>query len=89
MHQIVYALCAATAAACAVLLLRGYLNTRHRLLLWSGLSFAGLTINSLLLVLDRLVFPDVDMSTWRLVVALVAVLLLLCGLILESTRSQP
>jgi hypothetical protein len=37
-----------------------------------------------LLILDRLVFIDVDLSTWRLSATLVAVLLLLYGLILES-----
>ena len=89
MHEVIYALCAATAAACAVLLLRGYANTRHRLLLWAGLAFAGLTLNNVLLVLDRLFLPDLDLSTWRLVVALGAVLLLLCSLIVESTRSRP
>lgn len=86
MDKFVYALCALTAAACAWLLLRGYLNTRHRLLLWSGLCFVGLTFNNVLLVLDRLVFTTIDMSTWRLAVALLAVLLLVCGLILEGDR---
>lgn len=84
MDKIVYGLCATTAAACALLLLRGYLRTRFRLLLWSGLCFVGLTLNNLLLVLDRLVLTEVDLSIWRSSVALAAVLLLLCGLILES-----
>jgi predicted membrane channel-forming protein YqfA (hemolysin III family) len=89
MHQVIYALCAATAAACAVLLLRGYLHSRHRLLLWSGLSFVGLTVNSLLLVIDRLVVPEIDMSMWRLWIALGAMALLLFSLILESTQPAP
>ena len=56
--------------------------TRLRLLFWSALCFAGLSINNVLLVLDKLVFPtQVDLSTWRLVTALIAVLLLLFGLI--------
>lgn len=85
MHTLIYSLCALTAAACAVLLLRGYLSTRSRLLLWSAMCFAGLTVNNVLLVLDRIVFTTVDLSTWRLAVALAAVILLLCGLILESS----
>lgn len=84
MDKIIYTLCALTAAACAVLLLRAYVRNRFRLLLWSGLCFVGLTLNNGLLVLDRLVFPQVDLSTWRLVVALVAVVLLVGGLILEG-----
>lgn len=83
MDKLIYGLCALTAAACAALLLRSYLHTRFRLLLWSSLCFIGLTLNNVLLVLDRLVFPEFDLSTWRFGLALAAVMLLLCGLILE------
>ena len=61
---------------CAALLLRGYSQTRVRLLFWSGLCFTGLAVSNVLLVLDRIVLPLVDLSTARLLVALVAVLLL-------------
>lgn len=78
---IIYLLCALTAFACAFLMLRSYFRNRLRLLLWSGLCFCGLFINNGMLVLDRLVIPEVDLSTWRLVVALLALLPLLFGLI--------
>ena len=84
MAKIVYLLCAATAFSCAWLLLRAYLQTRARMLLWSAMCFGGLTVNNVLLVLDRLVLTTADLSTWRLAVALVAVLLLLTGLVLET-----
>ena len=84
MLKLLFAACALTAAACAWLLLRQYFQTRFRLLLWSGLCFVGLTVNNVLLILDRLVFLDIDLSLWRLSVALVAMLLLLYGLIIES-----
>lgn len=85
MAAIIYSLCAFTCLVAFVLLLRGWLATRLRLLFWSALCFAGLTINNALLVLDKLVFPtQVDLSTWRLVTALIAVLLLLFGLIWEE-----
>jgi hypothetical protein len=84
MDKIIYALCALTAAATAALLLRAYLRTRFRLLLWSGMCFLGLTASNVLLVLDRVVFPTGDLSTWRLGAGLVAVLLLVGGLILEG-----
>ena len=85
MSSIIYALCALTAMLCAWLLLRGYKRNGYRLLLWSGLCFAGLSINNILLILDRIVFPtSVDLSTWRLVAALVALLPLLYGLIWEE-----
>ena len=85
MDKLIYGLCALTAAACAGLLLRSYVQTRFRLLLWSGMCFVGLTLNNMLLVLDRLVFTQVDLSTWRLAIALAAIVLLLCGLILEGS----
>ena len=40
-----------------------------------------MTANNLLLVLDTVVLPEVDLSLWRLGVALVAMLVLLYGLI--------
>lgn len=84
MDKLVYGLCALTAASCAVLLLRSFMRTRFRMLLWSGLCFVGLTINNVLLVADRLVFTSIDLSPWRLMIALVSVLLLLGALILED-----
>ena len=85
MEKIIYGLCALTAAACAALLLRSYLRTRFRLLLWSGLCFVGLTFNNVLLIADRLVFTAVDLSTWRLAAGLAAVVLLLWGLIMDGS----
>lgn len=84
MDKIIYALCALTAVATAGLLLRAYLRTRFRLLLWSGLCFVGLTVSNVLLVLDRIVFQSTDLAIWRLSASFVAVLLLVAGLILES-----
>lgn len=84
MASLIYLLCAATALACAWMLLRSYRRTRYRLLLWSGLCFCGMFLNNVLLVLDRVVFPDMDLSTYRLVAALLALLPLLYGLVWED-----
>ena len=85
MAAIVYFLCALTSLTCFVLLLRGWRASGHRLLFWSALCFAGMTINNTLLVLDKVVFPtEVDLSTWRLVAALTSVLLLVFGLVWEE-----
>jgi hypothetical protein len=82
MAALIYSLCALTAIACTVLLWRSWLGSRYRLLFWSALCFAGLSVNNVLLVLDRVVFAvEVDLFTWRLLAALAAVLLLLFGLI--------
>ena len=84
MATAIYILCALTALSCALLLLRGYRASRSRLLLWSGLCFVGLTLNNVLLVLDKIVFPLIDLSTWRRGTALCALLVLLYGLIYED-----
>lgn len=84
MANLVYALCALTSLTCAVLLLRGYVRSRARLLLWSGLCFVGFFINNALLVVDaRIVF---DLSVVRSLPSLVGVLLLIYGLVWESER---
>jgi hypothetical protein len=80
----VYILCALTSAACSVLLWRGFARTRARLLLWSAICFAGLAVNNTVLFVDKVVTPDVDLSTVRLSTALAALLVLLAGLIWES-----
>lgn len=84
MAETIYCLCTLTSLACAWLLLRSYRRTGHRLLFWSGLCFIGLTLNNILLLLDKLVFPATDLRTLRLGFALVALLLLLYGLIYEK-----
>ena len=81
---IVYGLCVITSAICATLLLRGYFRNRVPLLMWSGLCFAGLTVNNLLLFIDVHVVPLIDLSAWRTLPALIGVLLLLYGMIWET-----
>ena len=84
MAEAVYVLCALTSIACAVLLLRGYRATRTRLLFWSSLCFAGLAINNLLLLIDLLVVPEIDLYPWRNLVGLVSMMILLFGLVHDS-----
>ena len=84
MAAIVYVLCIATALSCCVLLLRGYRRSRARLLLWSGLCFALLALENVLLFIDQVVFPAIDLSFYQLPVALAAVVFLLYGLIWEA-----
>lgn len=81
MAGLVYILCAATAFLCAWLLFRAYAANRTPLLLWSGLCFGCLTISNVVLVIDRILVPDVDLSTWRLLPALVGMVVLIYGLI--------
>jgi hypothetical protein len=84
MSGVIYALCALTASICAWLLFRAYRARHNKLLFWSGVFFGIQTLNNILLVLDKLIFPHIDMSIWRHTIALLAIVLLLYGLIMRS-----
>ena len=85
MAHVIYSLCILTSLACAWLLLGSYRRTRHRLLFWSGMCFVVITLNNVLLMVDRVIFPtSVDLLPYRLGSALLALLLLLYGLIYEK-----
>jgi hypothetical protein len=77
----VYVLAAVTALLCAVLLFQGWRRTRLPLLFWSGLCFAGLTLSNIVLAVDLLIVPSVDLAVWRNGTALLALVVLLYGLI--------
>jgi hypothetical protein len=81
--SVVYVLCALTSLACAVLLFRGYRASGARLLLWSAVCFAGLTLNNVLLFVDFSVLPQTDLSLWRTLPALLGVGALVYGLVWE------
>lgn len=78
---IVYLLCFATSSACAWLLGRSYRRTGARLLMWSALCFLLLAANNLLLIVDLLLLPDVDLRLGRLLLSLAAVGVLLFGFV--------
>jgi hypothetical protein len=84
MAPLFYALCTLTAALCAWLLLRSFARTRYRLLLWGGICFSGLTLNNALLVVDKVLFPDINLFTARLVLALASMIVMLYGLIWDA-----
>jgi hypothetical protein len=85
MAVITYGLCALVALLCAWLLLAAWRRHGLRLLLWSGLCFAGFTLNNVLLVLDKVIYPgDFDLTVWRTGVALLSVMVLLYGLVWDA-----
>jgi hypothetical protein len=81
---IVYALCAVTAAACAVLLLRAHARSGARLLFWGGLCFAGLALNNVLVFVDLVVVPEVDLAALRHAAALASMAVLVYGLVWDA-----
>ena len=82
----VYLLSLATSFVCALLLLRAYLRSRARLLLWTALGFVCLALNNLFLVADMVIFPDVDLWLPRPLAALAAIGVLLYGFVWEAER---
>jgi hypothetical protein len=84
MAEAVYVLCFLTSAAVAVLLLRGFVKTRSRLLLWCGLGFVGLCLNNLMLVIDVMVVPEIDLSMLRNLPALAGMAVVIFGLIWDG-----
>lgn len=83
MSAALYILTILTTLACSLLLLRAYFKVRTRLLLWSGLCFAGLTLDNLFVFGDMILFPSVDLYTYRLASTAVSITLLLFGLVWE------
>jgi hypothetical protein len=81
----VYLLCVVTSLLCAYLLARAYVGGRARLLIWSAICFGLLAVNNLVLAVDILLLPDIDLTILRSVTALLAVAVLLLGFIWETS----
>lgn len=79
----VYILCLLTSSACGWLLIRGYRRNRTRLLLWCAGCFALLALNNLLVVVDLILLPSVDLTMARSVTLLSAACVILLGFIFE------
>lgn len=78
---VVYFLCFGTSAVCAWLLYRNFRRAKTPLLLWSSLCFLFLAGNNLVVIIDLLVIPTIDLSLVRLTFSLAAVTVLLVGFI--------
>jgi hypothetical protein len=84
LETIIYLLCVVTSLLCAYLLARAYTRGRTRLLIWSAICFAMMALNNLVLAIDVLLLPDVDLTIPRAVTGLLAVAVLLYGFIWET-----
>lgn len=84
MAAVIYSLCAITSGFCAWLLVRAYVGSRSKLLLWSAICFAGLALENAALWIDKIVFPQIDLSTLRLSIGLFAMTVLLIGMVWEA-----
>lgn len=86
LSALVYLLCFLTSALCAGLLVRQHRRSPSPVLVWSAACFVLLALSNLLVVVDRLVVPDISLRTIRLALTLLAVSVLLYGFIWETER---
>lgn len=84
MASAVYILCALTSFACAFLLFRGYRHNGFRLLLWTAIGFVSFALNNVLLYVDAIVYPNLDLMTIRTIPALFGTAVMIYGLITET-----
>ncbi|MGH8259792.1 MAG: DUF5985 family protein [Steroidobacteraceae bacterium] len=83
--EIVYILCGLTSILCAILLLRGWRETRARLLFWASLCFVCLAIDNVVVFIDFVATPPtVDLFWWRTPPAILGMFLLIYGLIRDA-----
>jgi len=82
--ELIYVACGITSAGCALLLFRGYRASGARLLLWAALCFVGLTLENIVLYIDLVLAPSLDLFYWRSILGLAGLVALIYGLIWES-----
>lgn len=80
----IYGLCMITAAGCAWLLFRAFRGSGARLLAWSSTCFALLAVNNLVLVVDLLILPSLNLFLVRNLCALLAIAAMVYGLIWDD-----
>ena len=83
-EAIVYLLCFGSSALCAFLLVNAFRRQREKLLLWSSICFCLLALNNLLVFVDIILLPDINLSPLRALTALAAISILLYGFVWES-----
>lgn len=84
MASMVYILGAVLSLSCAILLLNGYKKNKFRLLLWSSIGFVGFALNNMMLFVDLIIIPEVDLSIARTLPALIGMMIMVFGLISDS-----
>ncbi len=80
---VVYFLCFVSSGLCAYLLVASFRRSREKLLLWSAICFCLLAVNNLLVFVDIVLLPEIDLTPWRSLTAFAGVAALLYGFIWE------
>lgn len=84
MAELIYGLCTLLSTVIAIMLWRQHRRSPTRMIYWTALCFSGLALGNLLLVVDKLVFAELDLRLLRHSVSLVSIGLLLFGLVYED-----
>lgn len=84
MELFTYILCSITSLVCSVLLCRHYLKTHSRMLFWSAVCFVGFFLENALTLFDLSVYPKLDLSLARYMIAFLSVFCLLNAFIWEN-----
>lgn len=84
MAELIYGLCTVLSLAIAVMLWRQQRRLPTRMIYWTALCFSGLALSNLVLVVDKLVFPEFDLRVLRHSISLLSIGLLLFGLVYED-----
>jgi hypothetical protein len=84
MAELIYGLCTILSLAIAIMLWRQQRRLPTRMIHWTALCFSGLALSHGVLVLDKLVFPDLDLRVLRHSISLLSIGLLLFGLVYED-----
>ena len=79
-----YLLAIFTSLVCTIFLVLGYRRRRLRMLMWSALCFAALTVNNVILFIDLVLLPQIDLRPARLIAALAGTTILLYSFIWEA-----
>ena len=86
MSESIYFICALTSAFCALLLIRGYRRRPSVVLFWSSVYFLCQAATNILLVVDLVFLPNIDMSMFRRFLTMIGTVTFLLGLIWEADR---
>jgi hypothetical protein len=86
--NLVYLLCFLTSTLCSLLLVRQYAASPSPVLLWSAACFVLLALSNLVVVIDQIMLPEINLRIVRLVLTLLAVSVLLYGFIWNAERDR-
>lgn len=86
MEAITYLLTVTVTSVVAVLLWRGYRRHPHRLLGGACVFFVCQALSALLVFLDRIIFPQVDLSLWPNLMTLAGMVVLLGVVLFPGKR---